>query len=613
MINIIFLFILFSSYPRTSSDQIDLSKNINHPSQPAILDSVSYQYPQTAEEWRARIDSMWGEGLPTEDKLAIFDTVWTTIDKRFACFINLDISWDSLRARYRPEIEQGVSAGRFAAIMNYMALNLKETHTWFDNFDINYNTFPDPTVPLLYCGGLGWDSHFGASLTPLPDSSLLVYNCVDNHPLSLEAGDRVLGYNGIPWKDLYKLLLKYELPIGSQGVWGANKITYEHTWLQSAGINWHLFETIDIYKYITGDTVHLPTILLQDKEMELPFYPEQLPVTGVPLPTGENKHNLSWGIVENSNIGYIYVWSWYYPEISNQFFNAIDSLVNVYHSDGLIFDFRFNTGGYVESSNKGLRMLFDSTYVKLGLARRANDGNHYSMQPGGIQYTLIGDSASTFDRPIAVLTGPWGISAGDFVPYRFRSLRNVRFFGESTASAFASPTVFDPGYSGWDIRYVYYNGFVMVDDTSRVFLTHMQQDVDEPVWFTPDDVHNGEDSIVKAALNWINANINSIENQSEIHPLTFKLTQNYPNPFNPSTKISYTIPQAGNVNLKIYNTLGQEVETLVNSYQNRGEYSINFNAQNLSSGLYFYRLHVDVKSLNQGQNYTETKKMLLVR
>ncbi len=86
---------------------------------------------------------------------------------------------------------------------------------------------------------------------------------------------------------------------------------------------------------------------------------------------------------------------------------------------------------------------------------------------------------------------------------------------------------------------------------------------------------------------------------------SFNLEQNYPNPFNPSTIINYTIAKAGTVELSVYNLLGQKVSTLVNSEQSVGNYSINFNAENLSSGVYFYTLKVD--------NLTSTKKMMLIR
>lgn len=88
-------------------------------------------------------------------------------------------------------------------------------------------------------------------------------------------------------------------------------------------------------------------------------------------------------------------------------------------------------------------------------------------------------------------------------------------------------------------------------------------------------------------------------------PVSFSLSQNYPNPFNPSTIIQYSIPDAQNVELKVYDLLGREVQTLVNTVQNPGSYNVMFNAQNLSSGVYFYRLTTG--------NYTNVKKMTLIK
>lgn len=89
-------------------------------------------------------------------------------------------------------------------------------------------------------------------------------------------------------------------------------------------------------------------------------------------------------------------------------------------------------------------------------------------------------------------------------------------------------------------------------------------------------------------------------------PLTFSLNQNYPNPFNPETNISFSIPEAGNVSLKVYNVLGTEVAELLNSRLNEGNHSIIFNPLNLSSGIYYYRLEVEEK-------FTETKRMVLLK
>jgi protocatechuate 3,4-dioxygenase beta subunit len=88
-------------------------------------------------------------------------------------------------------------------------------------------------------------------------------------------------------------------------------------------------------------------------------------------------------------------------------------------------------------------------------------------------------------------------------------------------------------------------------------------------------------------------------------PIQFMLEQNYPNPFNPSTTINYSLNQSGIVTLKVYNLLGQEVYTLIDGFQNAGSYRATFNAQGLSSGIYFYRL--------KGQNTIQTRKMILLR
>ncbi|MEO8513220.1 MAG: T9SS type A sorting domain-containing protein [Ignavibacteria bacterium] len=88
-----------------------------------------------------------------------------------------------------------------------------------------------------------------------------------------------------------------------------------------------------------------------------------------------------------------------------------------------------------------------------------------------------------------------------------------------------------------------------------------------------------------------------------------KLTQNYPNPFNPSTIISYTVNDYSNISIRVYDINGKEVKTLVNTFQNTGTYSVNFNASNLSSGIYFYVLRV-----NNGTNeITKTMKMTLTK
>ena len=96
-----------------------------------------------------------------------------------------------------------------------------------------------------------------------------------------------------------------------------------------------------------------------------------------------------------------------------------------------------------------------------------------------------------------------------------------------------------------------------------------------------------------------------IPNDSETITNKFSLEQNYPNPFNPTTTISYTLIKSGFVALHVYNSLGEEVSILVDNYQTAGKYTVKFDAENLSSGVYYYRIVMN--------NSHQTKKMLLLR
>ncbi len=94
-------------------------------------------------------------------------------------------------------------------------------------------------------------------------------------------------------------------------------------------------------------------------------------------------------------------------------------------------------------------------------------------------------------------------------------------------------------------------------------------------------------------------------NNEQIIPTAFILEQNFPNPFNPNTVISYQLPVAGNVLLKVYDVLGNEISTLVNEEKPAGSYEVKFDASGLSSGVYFYRLQVG--------EFVQTRKMILLK
>lgn len=120
----------------------------------------------------------------------------------------------------------------------------------------------------------------------------------------------------------------------------------------------------------------------------------------------------------------------------------------------------------------------------------------------------------------------------------------------------------------------------------------------------------GSLSISKSEQQWLN----------EDELTNFDLMQNYPNPFNPLTTIEYVLPKMSQVTIKVYNSLGQEVETLLNNeIQDAGEHSVVFNSNNYSSGVYYYRIRAlemnegDDGEISEGREYINVKKMLLVK
>ena len=99
----------------------------------------------------------------------------------------------------------------------------------------------------------------------------------------------------------------------------------------------------------------------------------------------------------------------------------------------------------------------------------------------------------------------------------------------------------------------------------------------------------------KSGINGINNNI----------PVEYNLSSNYPNPFNPSTIINFAVKDAGLVSIKVFDILGAEISTLVNEIKEAGEYVVEFNANNLPSGVYIYTMQVN--------EFVSSKKMLLMK
>jgi hypothetical protein len=206
-------------------------------------------------------------------------------------------------------------------------------------------------------------------------------------------------------------------------------------------------------------------------------------------------------------------------------------------TEGLIIDFRFNMGGDLTLSDLGLGLLFDQSVQTIDFAERCNDTRHLRLCAIGraTSYMIPGSPSSFYDKPIAVLTGPGAVGAGDQVALRLRFHPNARFFGMSTNTAFNTPSPVKLRKQ-WDAHFALADAFLLsasgeaplfsyrlrihnedgivpeLDEgqppargtvIKRGFLTHDPFPVDQLVWLTPGDVAVGRDTVVEAAVQWI--------------------------------------------------------------------------------------------------------------
>jgi hypothetical protein len=174
--------------------------------------------------------------------------------------------------------------------------------------------------------------------------------------------------------------------------------------------------------------------------------------------------------------------------------------------------------------------------------------------------------------------------------------------GKSAVVAGPNSAAGYPSYSGDDKMIVFHS----VDTTQSVSHNVIEQmplesdlitgtgsaqpyltDATFPVWFV------------------IGSRVTDVQDKNIVTPQTISLGQNYPNPFNPATRIVYKLNKEEKVTLKIFNVLGEEITTLVNKVESAGNYDVTFNASNLPSGIYLYRM--------QAGSFIQTKKMILLK
>jgi hypothetical protein len=450
---------------------------------------------QSKVDWQYTIDTTWGPGVPLPQKLQLYNTFSQKLHDEFDGFLSLQLNWDSLYNFYLAQINDSTSKGDFASIMGHLAYDLKDMHTWARDTVVLYTPL-NPGIPILLMGSYLTVEHFGAVTTILPDSTTLVLRVVPNHPLNLEPGDIILGYEGVPWKILVKELLDAGLPIFNRT--GGCRSADEYLNLFGVGLNWHLFNTIDILKHSTGDTLHLSVASLLNLNVSPMLNNEQMPIPNIPFPDMFNNQLVTYGILENTNIGHIYLFRELPQAIADaQFYEAVNALKN---TDALIIDMRFNMGGWALFDD-AFEILFNDFYQTIADAYRCNTFTFELCPANNWQDYKINGIPPLYDRPIAVLLGPTCVSMGDCTAQRLLYHPIAKFFGKSSDASLGF-SHFVENFPDWQIRYSV--GDMYHTSEPNVYLNRREFPIDFPVWHNPDDVAMGKDAVVEKALEWIN-------------------------------------------------------------------------------------------------------------
>jgi len=345
---------------------------------------------------------------------------------------------------------------------------------------------------------------------------------------------------------------------------------------------------------------------------------------------------ISYKILQPGGYGYLEITSCIPPvSIISDYMTAFYNLVSS-NIKGLVLDLRINTGGqdcfaaavagcfYSDTTFYEYWSLYDPA---TGTFQRSKEIlNHLNFQtmslfkptkytPGSI---FVEPPSLTFKGPVVVMVSPQDVSSGEGIAMALKKLpqcKVVSFYGSHGSFGITAPEMelMSPQDS---LEISYPNGRsldvynkIQVDSDGEI--GGVIPDIRPPLNdYTIDKMYlHGIDAELEYAVKELDYMVGATEIKNEINkiPAAYSLSQNFPNPFNPSTVISYQLPVASNVTLKIYDMLGREIATLVDEYQQAGNHNSQFSISNYSvpSGIYFYRLTAG--------DYSSTQKMILLK
>ena len=265
----------------------------------------------------------------------------------------------------------------------------------------------------------------------------------------------------------------------------------------------------------------------------------------------------------------------------------------------------YDDAGWWEGGSGGGIFLDSSNAILENVSVKNNDA---SESGGGISITSNSNPVVVNVKVTGNQSGAWGSIFCENSNPLFSNVtvtKNSAFYNGGITFDGVRHPYFDPInrcniYNNMATGRIYGNDLLIEDSLSNIAVV-----LDTFTVLNPDSTHAYP--LNKFTFNILNDTTGmaaEIENENVI-PLKYSLNQNYPNPFNPSTKIKYILPKSEKVKIEVFNLLGQKITTLLDNQMPSGSHEVEFNGQNLSSGIYYYKI--------EAGEFQQVRKMLLIK
>ncbi len=510
----------------------------------------------------------WGE-FPAEKKrlIEVMEIIFKEINKKFPGFKGLDLDWNKFENETIEKTKKVTNYGDFLSLLTKITFNLKEGHTrtYTDRLKgIVKNSdapelYPDfdlfrKNVPIFFAS---IDiTRIGACYVITEKEELVITRAIkENNPYNLKQGDEIIGFNGVAWKEWYPHLLEANIPI--YGSAGASEGARKYILLKSGVANANLFEKINIKRYDTGEIEALNITFIEIPKKKAGYlgnYSDNYACTDYisDIPNIETPKNFGWyqereqnqegtnvsfkdilnsGIIEGTNIGYIYLTKFFFFEngefgssntrdpYKTKFAEIFEKTVlDLLYTDGLIIDVRKNSGGLEDVVYKGLSHLIKSDRdIKIfELAKKGNDiESLIKKEIKGRDFPLKADNPDLYyEKPIIILTGPDCISACDVFIALASKFPEFTIIGNHNNGSFAGINLredeLSPKLRKEDrVSFIMPGTTILYADDENPYLLRRSDFIDEFVLPTKDDIANGIDTVRERAIEIIQ-NVNRV-------------------------------------------------------------------------------------------------------